>query len=86
MDAKQTILCAICEEYLKDIPDIESLSAESLEMKTEVFFWGCKKLENEGYIQEFRDENRKPPRNHILKGMLPSRAGLEYYASLKAGD
>ena len=51
MDTKQKILVAIYTEYQKDLPDMNSLNAQKLELEIEVFGIALEKLENEGLIR-----------------------------------
>lgn len=50
LDSKQKVLMAIYAEYQKDIPDMDLVSFESLDMDSKVFYIALDKLENEGLI------------------------------------
>jgi len=50
LDSKQRVLLAIYTEYQKDIPTMEDITAEALELDIEVFGIAVEKLINEQMI------------------------------------
>lgn len=50
LDSKQQVLLAVYTEYQKDIPDMASITPESLGLDRIVFDTAFLKLENEGWI------------------------------------
>lgn len=82
LDSKQKVLYAIYAEYQKDVPDMKSITFQSLDMDLDVFQMALIKLQNEGLISGLViiPPTVTPSR---IKGMnkdniLPTRYGIEY--------
>lgn len=81
IDAKQTVLFAVYAEYMKDLPDMPSLTFETLGMDWRVFNIAFLKLQNEGLIDGLNTVppyTRMLPQAVILDGVMPTRAGIDY--------
>ncbi|WP_158355084.1 YjcQ family protein [Diplocloster modestus] len=50
-DAKQQVLQAIYTEYQKDLPRMEKITSEQLQMEDQIFLSALMKLQNEELIQ-----------------------------------
>jgi hypothetical protein len=50
LDTKQKVLLALYTEYQKDLPNMNIIKPDLLEMERDVFNVALMKLENEGYI------------------------------------
>ena len=86
LDSKQEVLYAIYSEYQKDIPDMKSITYQSLDMDLDVFQMALIKLQNEGLIEGLKII---PPGTVIpsrIKGLdkdniLPTWKGINYVES-----
>ncbi|WLR53235.1 hypothetical protein LC040_08530 [Bacillus tianshenii] len=84
LDIKQKVLLAYYTEYQKDLPDMESITAEKLELSNDVFIVALQKLVNEGLITnvEFVVGGReKLPVMVNTKLLMVSPRGLSYVES-----
>ena len=81
LDEKHAVLFAVYAEYQKAIPDMTSLTFETLDMDRRVFNIAFVKLQNEGLIDglvTFPPSTRMEPRAVALDSVMPTRYGLEY--------
>jgi len=84
LDSKQRVLLAIYTEYQKDIPTMEDITAEALELDIEVFGIAVEKLINEQMINaspkvvERRGLSKQRIEDVNLHGVMMSAKGLEY--------
>ena len=87
IDTKHQVLYALYSEYQKDVPDMETVHAEVLDLKVVVFNAALLKLQNEGYIQGF---DWQPPETMDARKIISSyrkniyltRKGVEYVEKL----
>ena len=81
LDAKHRVLFAIYAEYLKDLPDMPSVTFKRLDMDQAVFYMALLKLQNEGFIdglKTFPPNTRMLPRSVTLDSVMMTRWGIEY--------
>lgn len=91
IDTKHQVLYALYSEYQKDVPDMETVHAEVLDLKVVVFNAALLKLQNEGYIQGF---DWQPPETMDARKIISSyrkniyltRKGVEYVEKLASID
>ncbi|MBQ4418380.1 MAG: hypothetical protein II870_01990 [Synergistaceae bacterium] len=81
LDAKHKVLFALYAEYLKDLPDMPSITFERLNMSWDIFYIALLKLQNEGFIdglKTFPPNTRMLPKAVNLDSVMMTRYGLEY--------
>ena len=81
LDAKHEVLFALYAEYLKDLPDMPSITFERLDMDKAVFYMALLKLQTEGFIDgltTFPPNTRMLPRAVTLDSVMMTRYGIEY--------
>ncbi|GED72589.1 hypothetical protein BRE01_62910 [Brevibacillus reuszeri] len=79
-DTKQKVLLALYIEYQKDVPNMRSINAETLEIDHEAFSVALMKLETEEYITdliEIKTLGSAPPSYRLDRAKL-TRDGVEY--------
>ncbi|MEK3658156.1 hypothetical protein NSQ29_01175 [Paenibacillus sp. FSL F4-0236] len=80
LDSKQKVLLAFYTEYQKDIPHINKITYELLEMEKSVFHIAIIKLQNEGLIHGagITKGSRIELDRAEYRNALPTSEGLEY--------
>ena len=84
IDAKHKLLYAIYIEYLKDLPNMESVQFNSVGLEWEVYLAALSKLENEGFITHIspRQVIIDPLEYEIVQGTLfnfsMTKQGIDY--------
>ena len=82
LDVKLQVLLAIYAEYQRDIPNMDRVTHEALQVDAQAFRAALIKLQNEGLISGLVIEPPKETRADRVRGvirthMLPTRAGLD---------
>ncbi|WP_270574342.1 hypothetical protein [Bacillus glycinifermentans] len=75
LNAKERVLVALYLEYQKDLPMLENVDANSLEMSHQTFNVAIEKLENEGFLNNVK--YTKPYGVHLNFANL-TRFGIDY--------
>lgn len=81
LDIKQQVLMAIYAEYQKDLPNIESISNESIGVSKDKFYIALIKLDNEGLINGLKavyGGDSVVPQYVVIKHVNMSIQGIEY--------
>lgn len=81
LDTKQQVLVALYTEYQKDLPDMGSVTHESLGIPREHFIIAIYKLLNEGYIVGAKAKlgsSTRSPLKYDNKNTMMTRAGIDY--------
>lgn len=71
LDTKQKVLVAFYTEYQKDVPNMRSITAESLGIEEEVYIIALQKLDNEGLISDVNFFD-------AMGSLRPVAVGLDY--------
>lgn len=78
-DTKQKVLLALYLEYQKDVPKMETITAELLELDSETFKQAVRKLENEELIEGIKFSRIGNQRiNIFLETAMVKSLGLIY--------
>ena len=83
IDSKHKVLFAIYAEYQKDIPNMEDVNYNVLDMDSKVFRIALFKLQNEGFIDGLKthppnEKNVDRIKVIMIKEVMPTRFGIEY--------
>ncbi len=86
-DTKHQVLYALYAEYQKDVPDMRTVTADSLDLKPPVFIAALLKLQNEGYIQGLvwippKEMNANRVQACKRDNVFLTRQGVEYVEEL----
>ncbi len=80
LDTKQQVILALYMEYQKDLPKMNEVNSEALNLDHEVFCVALEKLQTEGYITGFKTLAADNDRFYsvILDGVKLTRDGIDY--------
>lgn len=81
LDNKQKLLVAIYTEYQKDLPEMDNIKAEELDISHEIYQIALDKLVNEGYICRVgfsRGGRGNKIQGVIVYDMMMTRDGIDY--------